>query len=49
MPARHLFRILIEEVIKRLAWRLSRKSGIKAIFWTAKGGGIDHAKKYKGL
>jgi glycosyltransferase involved in cell wall biosynthesis len=49
MPARNLFRILIEQVIKRLVWRLSRKSGVKAIFWTAKGGGIDHAKKYKGL
>lgn len=48
-PARRLFRILIQEVIKRIAWRLSRKSGMKAMFWTAKGGGIDHAKKYKGL
>jgi glycosyltransferase involved in cell wall biosynthesis len=49
MPARVLFRILIEQVIKRLAWRLSRKSGLNALFWTAKGGGIEHAKKYKGL
>jgi GT2 family glycosyltransferase len=49
MPARSLFRILIEQVTKRLAWRLSRKSGVKAIFWTAKGGGIEHARKYKGL
>jgi GT2 family glycosyltransferase len=47
--ARRLFRILIQEVIKRIASRLSRKSGMKAMFWTAKGGGIDHAKKYKGL
>jgi GT2 family glycosyltransferase len=48
-PARKLFRILLQEVIKRLAWRLSRKSGLKAMFWTAKGGGIAHARKYKGL
>jgi glycosyltransferase involved in cell wall biosynthesis len=49
MPARELLKILAQEVIKRLAWRLSRKSGLNAFFWTAKGGGIDHAKKYKGL
>jgi glycosyltransferase involved in cell wall biosynthesis len=49
MPARKLFRILIEQVIKRLAWRLSRKSGLNAMFWTAKGGGIEHVRKYKGL
>jgi GT2 family glycosyltransferase len=48
-PARKLFRILIQEVTRRMAWRLSRKSGMKAIFWTAKGGGIEHARKYKGL
>jgi glycosyltransferase involved in cell wall biosynthesis len=48
-PARKLFRILLQEVIKRLAWRLSRKSGLKAMFWTAKGGGIAHVRKYKGL
>jgi glycosyltransferase involved in cell wall biosynthesis len=49
MPARNLFRILIEEVIKRLVWRLRRKSGLNAMFWTAKGGGIEHVRKYKGL
>jgi GT2 family glycosyltransferase len=49
MPARDLLNILSRQVIKRLAWRLSRKSGLNALFWTAKGGGIDHAKKYKGL
>jgi glycosyltransferase involved in cell wall biosynthesis len=49
MPARNLFRILIEEVMTRLTWRLSRKSGLNAMFWTAKAGGIAHAKKYKGL
>jgi glycosyltransferase involved in cell wall biosynthesis len=49
MPARALLKILSQEVINRLAWRLSRKSGLNALFWTAKGGGIDQAKKYKGL
>jgi glycosyltransferase involved in cell wall biosynthesis len=49
MPARNLFRILIEEAIKRLVWRLRRKSGLSAMFWTEKGGGIEHARKYKGL
>jgi GT2 family glycosyltransferase len=49
MPARNLLKILIQQVLKRLAWRLSRKSGLRAVFWTAKGGGIDQAKKYKGL
>jgi GT2 family glycosyltransferase len=49
MPARDLLKILPREVIRRLAWRLSRKSGLNALFWSAKGGGIDHAKKYKGL
>jgi GT2 family glycosyltransferase len=49
MPARDLLKILPQEVIKRLAWRLSRKSGLNAMFWTAKGGGIEHVKKYKGL
>lgn len=49
MPVRALLKILSQEVINRLAWRLSRKSGLNALFWTAKGGGIDQAKKYKGL
>ena len=49
MPARELFRILIEQVIKRSGLAISRKSGLNAMFWTAKGGGIEHAKKYKGL
>jgi GT2 family glycosyltransferase len=49
MPARDLLKILPQEVIKRLAWRLSRRSGLNAMFWAAKGGGIDHVKKYKGL
>jgi GT2 family glycosyltransferase len=47
--ARKLFRILSQEIIKRLAWRLDRKSGLKAIFWTAKGAGIEYTRKYKGL
>jgi glycosyltransferase involved in cell wall biosynthesis len=49
MPARDLLKILPQQLVTRLAWRLSRKSGLNAFFWTAKGGGIDHAKKYKGL
>ena len=49
MPARRLIRILGQELRKRLAWRLSRRSGLRAIFWQAKGGGIDATKKYKGL
>lgn len=49
MPARALSRILIEEVFNRLRWRLSRRSGVTALFWPAKGGGIKHQQKYKGL
>lgn len=49
MPARRIIRVLLEELKKRLAWRLSRRSGLRAIFWGAKGAGIDHQKKYKGL
>ena len=49
LPARRLIRILAEELKKRLTWRLTRRSGHKAIFWTAKGAGIDLQKKYKGL
>jgi GT2 family glycosyltransferase len=48
-PARTLVRILLAELRKRLAWRMSRRSGLKAVFWKAKGGGIDHVKRYKGL
>jgi glycosyltransferase involved in cell wall biosynthesis len=48
-PARKLVRILLRELRTRLAWRLSRRSGHKAIFWGAKGGGIDQVRKYKGL
>jgi glycosyltransferase involved in cell wall biosynthesis len=49
LPARRLIRILAEELKKRLTWRLTRRSGFKAIFWTVKGAGIDLQKKYKGL
>ena len=47
--ARKLIRILGQEIFKRLAWRLGRGSGMKAIFWRTKGVGIEYTKKYKGL
>jgi glycosyltransferase involved in cell wall biosynthesis len=49
LPARRMVRILLQELRKRLKWRLSRTSGVRAIFWKARGGGITHQKKYKGL
>jgi GT2 family glycosyltransferase len=49
LPARMLIRILARELKQRLIWRLSRRSGLTAIFWRARGGGIDHTKKFKGL
>ncbi len=49
MPARTLIRILAREFKQRLMWRLSRRSGLTAIFWRARGGGIDPIKKFKGL
>lgn len=49
LPARKLFRILAQELRKRLFWRLTRRSGQRAILWTAKGAGVDDQKKYKGV
>jgi glycosyltransferase involved in cell wall biosynthesis len=49
MPGRALLRILIPEMFRRIKWRLSRRSGLKAVFWTARGSGIEHIRKYKGL
>jgi GT2 family glycosyltransferase len=49
LPARKLIRILAEELKTRLAWRITKRSGNKAIFWTGKGAGIELQKKYKGL
>lgn len=49
MPARQIMRILLQELRKRLLWRLSAASGLRAIFWKARGGGIGRQKKYKGL
>jgi hypothetical protein len=49
LPARKLVRILVEELKTRLAWRLTRRSGHRAIFWTEKGAGMELQKKYKGL
>jgi hypothetical protein len=49
MPARKLVRILAQEFWARLAWRLTRRSGHRAIFWKVKGAGIELQKKYKGI
>lgn len=49
MPGRALLRILIPEMFRRIKWRLSRRSGLKAVFWTARGSGIEYIRKYKGL
>lgn len=49
LPARKLLRILATELKQRLAWRLTRRSGHRAILWTAKGAGVDEQKKCKGL
>lgn len=49
LPARKLIRILVQELRERLAWRLARRSGYRAIFWRAKGAGIELQKRYKGV
>jgi glycosyltransferase involved in cell wall biosynthesis len=49
LPIRKLARILAELLGRRLTRRLQRNSGYRAVLWTAKGGGIDDHKKYKGL
>jgi hypothetical protein len=49
MPARRLIPLLFQELRKRLLWRLSPRSGLIALFWRAKGGGLDRVKRYKGL
>lgn len=49
LPARKLIRILAQELKSRMAWRLTPRSGHKAILWTAKGAGVDLQKKYKGV
>jgi GT2 family glycosyltransferase len=49
LPARKLVRILADELKQRLAWRLTRRSGHKAILWMAKGAGVEEQKKYKGV
>jgi len=49
LPARRLLRILAQELMKRLRWRLTRRSGYKGLFWVAKGAGVGPQKKYKGL
>jgi GT2 family glycosyltransferase len=48
MPARKLIPIVIRELKERLKWRLSPRSGRKAIFWNTKGAGIDQKKQFKG-
>jgi hypothetical protein len=49
LPARKLARILLQQLKERIFWRLNPRSGQRAIFWTAKGSGIDLQKKYKGI
>jgi GT2 family glycosyltransferase len=49
MPARQMVRILLQQLRERLLWRLSPESGVRAIFWKARGAGIGRQKKYKGL
>jgi len=49
LPARKLIRILAQELRSRIAWRLTPRSGHKAVLWAAKGAGVDLQKKYKGL
>ena len=49
LPARKLLRILAQELKSRMAWRLTPRSGHKAVLWTAKGAGVDLQKKYKGI
>jgi glycosyltransferase involved in cell wall biosynthesis len=49
LPARKLIRILAQQLKSRIAWRLTPRSGHKAVLWTVKGAGIDLQKKYKGV
>jgi glycosyltransferase involved in cell wall biosynthesis len=49
IPAGKLVRILAREFKERLAWRLTRRSGLRAVFWKTKGAGIELQKKYKGI
>jgi GT2 family glycosyltransferase len=49
MPARTLIPLFARELKQRLIWRLSRRSGLTAMFWRARGSGIDYVKRFKGL
>lgn len=49
LPVRKIVWILVQLLKERIVWRLKRKSGHRAILWTAKGAGIDLQKKYKGI
>jgi glycosyltransferase involved in cell wall biosynthesis len=49
LPARRLVPLVIGVLFERFLWRLSPRSGLKAMFWLARGGGVAAAKKYKGL
>jgi glycosyltransferase involved in cell wall biosynthesis len=46
MPARKLVPLLFRELRRRLSWPLVRRA---VLFRVARGGGIDAAKKYKGV
>jgi hypothetical protein len=49
VPPRRLVPLVIDVIFERLLWRLSPRSGRTAMFWRARGGGVDAGKKYKGL
>jgi glycosyltransferase involved in cell wall biosynthesis len=49
LPARKIVCILVQLLKERIVWRLKRRSGHRAMLWTAKGSGIDLQKKYKGI
>jgi glycosyltransferase involved in cell wall biosynthesis len=49
MPARKLVRILGHEIVRRMWRRLGSRSGFNAVLWPARGAGINHQKKYKGI
>ncbi len=48
-PARRLLPITAQALASRLLWRLSPRSGLRWLFFPAKGAGIAQVQKYKGL
>jgi glycosyltransferase involved in cell wall biosynthesis len=49
VPMRRMLRLFAQALKERLAWRMTRRSGYKAILWMRRGAGIDLQKRYKGL